>query len=176
MEDIKPRIIVRNAVIAAIPDHGDFTSREAGEKALAWLEEHEPEALEEWQRELALSQLREVASHILADRRAVARQVMRAEAVQKHAADLRAGENPLKQVYVVSMDNTRRAVGDMTADDLMFVAKSYTDQANRLGLEAAFFKQLAKRVGPGQTVKDVLDPEEFSRLYRSIIKEEDSNG
>lgn len=176
MEDIRPAIIVKNAVEQAIPEHGDFTSREVAEKALAWLEEHAPEHLSEWQHDLALGQLREVASHTLAKRRAEARQLMRREQFDTTVKAVFAGENPLKAVYVIDDTNTRRAVADMTAADLLFVASSYTKQANRMTLEAAFFKEVAKRIPAGSTVKDVLDSEEYGRLYRSITQEETSNG
>jgi hypothetical protein len=171
MDDIRPAIIVKNAVEQAIPEHGDFTSREVAEKALAWLEEHAPEHLSEWQHDLALGQLREVASHTLAKRRAEARQLMRAEKFDNFVAAVRAGENPLSQMYVIDDSNTRRQVGDMTNADLSYVATSYGSQAARLSMEAMFFKQLAKQVPTGKTVKDVISDEEFTRLYQSITQE-----
>lgn len=97
---------------------------------------------------------------------------MRGERVHNMVAAITAGEDPLSSVYVVDETYTRRAVGDMTADDLLFVAASYTKQARKLTLEAAFFKELAKIVPPGETVRTVLDNEKFAQLYRSITKEE----
>lgn len=178
MEDIMPAFVVKGAVERSIPESGDFTSREVAEKALAWLQERAPDDLIVWQQDLALDQLREMASHILQKRRSEARVVMRGEAFASTLKAVRAGENPLRAVYVVSDDNTRRAVADMTADDLLFVSRGYMKQSNRLKLEGYFFKELAKRVPDGQTVKDVLDSEEFGRLYRSInpTDMEDENG
>lgn len=176
MEDILPAFVVKGAVERYIPDGGDFTSREIAEKALAWLQEHAPTDLLAWQDELAISQLREMASHILSARRREARVVMRQEAFASTLTLVRGGENPLKTVYVVNDSNTRRAVGDMTAQDLLFVAQSYMKRANQARLEGFFFKELAKRVPDGQTVKDVLDSEEYGRLYRSITAQEEGNG
>jgi hypothetical protein len=92
------------------------------------------------------------------------------------AAAARAAEagnpQPLKQgflqaVYVIDNDNNRKALKDMKAEDLDFVAASYEDRAKTQMFEAAFFRALAKKVGYGK-VEDNFDNMTLSELHSQI--------
>lgn len=56
----------------------------------------------------------------------------------------------LQAVYVINPDNDRKALKDMTAQDVLFVASSYDNRAKSALLEAAFFRAVAKKVGKGR--------------------------
>lgn len=64
-------------------------------------------------------------------------------------------QEPLRQgflqaVYVINGENDRKALKDMTAQDVLFVAASYEDRAKSAMLEAAFLRAVAKKIGHGR--------------------------
>lgn len=56
----------------------------------------------------------------------------------------------LQAVYVINGDNDRKALKDMTAEDVLFVAASYDNRAQSALLEAAFLRAVAKKIGKGR--------------------------
>lgn len=70
----------------------------------------------------------------------------------------------LQAVYVVDSENTRKALRDMTADDVMFVASRYDDRAKSAQLDAAFLRAVAKRIGKQRLVGDVYNNTQLDDL------------
>jgi hypothetical protein len=76
---------------------------------------------------------------------------------------------PFTFEYVVSSDNLRRKVGQMTAGDCLFVADMYDDLARNAKMRSAFHRAVARRLAPGQTVEDAFTEEAYLRMYHSIV-------
>jgi hypothetical protein len=94
--------------------------------------------------------------------------VFAAAAVAAEAGDPR----PLRQgflqaVYTVDADHNRKALKDMKAEDLNFVAAFYEDRARSHMFEAAFFRALAKKVEDGR-VADKFDNMTLSELHNQV--------
>lgn len=69
--------------------------------------------------------------------------------------------------YVVDHQSTQRRLGEMTREDLLFVASNYDRTARIALLEEAFHRALAHRVG-SRTVGEVFTEDQISEMYRSI--------
>jgi hypothetical protein len=69
--------------------------------------------------------------------------------------------------YFVDNQSTQRRLGDMTREDLLFVASHYDRTARSALLEEAFTRALAARVG-GRSVAEVFTEEQISEMYRSL--------
>jgi hypothetical protein len=69
--------------------------------------------------------------------------------------------------YFVDSQSTQRRLGDMTREDLLFVASHYDRTARSALLEEAFTRALAAQVG-SRTVAEVFTEEQISEMYRSF--------
>lgn len=73
----------------------------------------------------------------------------------------------LQAVYVCAADNTRKALKDMTAADVLYVADSYEGRAKQALLEAAFLRAVAKKIGAGR-VADVFNNQQLAELRTKL--------
>lgn len=171
MEDRDYLAEMSAAIEAAIPD-GDYVAPLVAADLVDRLRAEDPELLAGW--------LDVKASVFIAD--AVARrsnglrQTTRAmqprrafaDAARAFAADGDATVlRPFAMEYVVDEENTRRAVGRMTAADCLFVSARYDETARQAKLEASFHRAVAKKVG-ARTVGDVFTEEQYVAMYQSL--------
>lgn len=70
--------------------------------------------------------------------------------------------------FVVSGNNVRRRLGDMTKADHLFVADEHEKRSNAARFEEAFHRAIAKRIPDGKTTEDVLSEEEYLRFRDSF--------
>lgn len=73
----------------------------------------------------------------------------------------------LQAVYVINSDNDRKALKDMTAEDVLFVAASYDNRAKSALLEAAFLRAVAKKIGKGR-VADSFNNVQLAELRARV--------
>jgi hypothetical protein len=148
-----------NAVTAAAVI-ADKIQREDPELYYGWLEAH------------ATATIRAALTAADAATRAHARTTT-ASVFAAAAAAAEAGDPaPLKQgflqaVYVVDSSYNRKALKDMIASDLTYVAGNYEDRARSQMFEATFFRALARKVGDGR-VADVFNNQELSELHDQV--------
>jgi hypothetical protein len=88
------------------------------------------------------------------------------EAGRGNSAPLRQGF--LQAVYTINDANDRKALKDMTASDILFVADQYEGRANAAKLEAAFLRAVAKKLGTGR-VADKFNNVQLDELRTRII-------
>lgn len=76
-----------------------------------------------------------------------------------------------REVHVINDKGTRRALGDMTADDCLYVANSYDMGAKRLMAQKALFSAIYENLlaeSPNGTVRDVYTPEQMKTLIMAF--------
>lgn len=144
-----------NAVTAS-HEIEEYLLREDRELYFGWLEAH------------GVSTIRAALVAVDAATRQHARvttaSVFAAAAAQAEAGDSSAlRQGFLQAIYTIDTDNNRKALKDMTAADVLFVAESYEDRAKASLFEAAFFKAIAKKIGKGR-VADVYNNVQLSEL------------
>lgn len=76
--------------------------------------------------------------------------------------------SPFAVHLVVDDKNTRRAIGDMTKADHLFVAGEHVKRSNAALLEAALHKAIAKKIPARKTTSDVMTEAEYLELRNSI--------
>lgn len=74
----------------------------------------------------------------------------------------------LRMPFVVE-DGTRKALADMTADDLNFAADEYERAEHEAAMNRAFLRALSKKVGD-DTVSDHFTEEALARMWSSLSK------
>jgi len=129
------------------------------------LRREDPELLAFWLDLNAASIIRDAVSEITRSARAHAR------AVGARAAFARSVETGdvtewLHTRYTLA-DGRRPVMADLTADDLTYVATTYTSRARENLFEAAFCKALAAKVGR-RTVGEVFTEEKIVALRRGL--------
>ena len=154
-----------------LPD-GDFVAPVVSAEIVEELRSSDPDLLSGW--------LDVRAEVILTDFIGTRDRTQRAKAVRQRAAvefnsaaeKLAAGDPEPMRVFrerlVVSADNLRRPIGDMTKDDHLFVASEHTRRSEAALLEASFHKAIAKKIPAGKTTKDVMSEEDYVRIRDSI--------
>ena len=70
-------------------------------------------------------------------------------------------------MYVVNTDATRKRLGDMVKEDLVWAAEDYAGRAQSNMLQSAFLKALANRVG-ARTVGEVYTDEQIARMWQGL--------
>lgn len=161
------------ALIDAETSHGrPYVSRYIARDIVKKLTDDDPELLQGWLH----AQAEQLIWAAINERDRAARAVARASASRaaEFAAaseDHDAGDSTalgrfLQARYVVG-DGTRRALGTLTQEDLLFVAGSYTDRARSNAFEAAFFRALARKVRSG-TVADHFTEEQITVIRNSM--------
>lgn len=154
-----------------IPD-GDFIAPVLAGDIVAELQQTDPELLAGW--------LDVRAAVILADFIGTRDRVQRAKAVRQRPAvefgsaaeRLAAGDSEAMSIFrerlVVSADNLRRPIGDMTKEDHLFVASEHVRRSEAALLESAFHKAIAKKIPAGKTTSDVMSEEDYRRIRDSL--------
>lgn len=164
-----------DSIIAAHLDaiDGDFVVAVEADKLVTKLEEKCPRSLDEWLHDHS----RQFVAGVMRDRtnidRATAKRRATARAFGNAAQDASHGDpdalGHFATFCVVSEDNVRRLVADMTGADHRFVAANY-ERSGRYDLQlAAFHEAVARKVGKGRTA-DVLTEEQYDALLTSKIK------
>ena len=159
------------AIEQAVPD-GDYTAPVVAAELAAHLRETDPDLLAGWLNLRAEVFLADVIARRSNSKRQAARFLASRRAFAEAARSFESsGEavvlKPFAFEYVVDAANTRRAVGQMTAADCLFVADRYEDTARAARMEAAFQRAVAKKVG-AKTVGDVFTEEQYLTMYQSI--------
>ena len=168
---------MREIVDEALEEAGpSWTSALVAQGVVTRLREMDPELLNKWLDLQAEQVVRTMINDILRQRRSQAR----VESEQRKATSVfndatrrfEAGDKTalgawLNSVYVVDTDNTRKRLGEMEREELLFVASYYTERARFSAMQAAFLKAIAEKVGAG-TVSDRFTDEDLSRLWRSL--------
>lgn len=90
------------------------------------------------------------------------------EAAKRHAAGDAEAMGAFDLRFIVSEDNLRRRLGEMTKADHLFVAGEHVKRSNAALFEAAFHRAVAKRIPAGKTTQDVLTEDQYLRLRSSI--------
>lgn len=162
-------------VLKAFTPEGDFVASEVTDEAFKWMEESEPQLLEDWTREVARQTMRSYfRSHQLRERARWARSTRgRTFRAATDEAEETGDFEPLTAFslsYVVNEQSLRRRVPDMTAEDHRFVATKYEQSADRILMLSAFHREIAKHIPEGATTADIMDEETYSRIYASIVK------
>lgn len=156
-----------------LADLESYVAAVEAERFRDYLADHYPDVLKAWHQErevIWISQaigLRDRSERGKARRRARARQFHEASESFERDGDYEA-LNPFTVRYVVNDDNARKQVGDMTGVDHRFVASQYERSAKQDQMLAAFHHAVAKKIGRKRT-RDVLTPEQYEALYRSIV-------
>lgn len=91
-----------------------------------------------------------------------------AKALERHeAGEPQALSAWLDTMYVVTTDEQRKRLRDMTKEDLEYAVRDYTNRARINALQAMFLKALANKVG-ARTVGEVFDDEELAGMWASL--------
>ena len=147
-----------------------YIAGEEAPKFRAWLSERHPEVLEAWRVERELVDItRAIGEH---DRRHRHRSRRRAfaEAVEAaDAGDVTAMSTWRDEAYVVSEENIRVRVPDMTKEHWRYVAGTYEAEGNRALMFAAFAKAMADKVPVGMTTGEIMGQDEFDQIRRDLV-------
>lgn len=146
---------------------GDFIIREQVEKFLATERSDHPGELAAFADQLLVTFVSNTARQRLNSARSKARVSAFTDKVKAMAE----GERGLFETsYVVADDNTRRRLGDMTAHDHRYVARSYQDDSRRSSALAALHLAVARKLAAGQVTADVFGEDAYSELMRQVAK------
>lgn len=169
------------ALIEEATTGSDWVPALVAEKLIDRLKADDPDLLNGWLHTLAPQLLtdaistRERSARTTARRRAGARafEAARQAAESGNADALTVFSGSFAVTFVISDDDTRRRVADMTGADHKFVAAGYAREANTAKMLAAFHRAVAKKAGPKRTA-EVMSEAEYDALYRSITGKADA--
>lgn len=134
-----------------------------------YLVENDPELLDGWLRRQAV---RILAQTIRDDERFRRIRARSQGTPRAFAAAAKSGDPERLSVFaahlVVSTDNTRRTIGQMTGADHLFVAGRYGREANRAKMLESFHRAVAARVGDAKTCEVFTEPE-YLAMYNSVV-------
>lgn len=159
------------AIADAIPE-GDYAAGVVAQDLVNRLREEDPDLLFGF----VMMHATKTVTDLIARRSNATRQLLRINAPRarfRKAAETfeQTGDatelSVFKVEFVVDDQDTRRRVGDLTAQDCNYVASCYEATAKRAAMEAAFHRAIGKKVGLGR-VRDVMDEDTYLRLYKSI--------
>lgn len=158
-------------IIDAETASGPYVSRVVAEHVVDKLRATDPELLEGW----LYAQAHVFVWQMINDRdrstRSRARATSKARRFAGDAQDAAGGDSTslvawLTVPFTVA-DGTRRRLGDMRGDDVVFVAEAYDARANQNKLTAAFLRVIARKVG-NDPVRDHFTDEQLSTMWRSL--------
>lgn len=160
---------MREVLIDAMPE-GDFVPSLLASQIADQLRATDPGFLADWLDERASNVLLIEIDRILRSDRTKARSRYGARAFAAAAAtgDVVTLSAFTHVRFVVDDKNTRRALGDMTAADHLYVADKYEASGNRQLMLAAFHRAVAKRVGR-KTTAEAMTEAQFRKLEDSIL-------
>jgi hypothetical protein len=133
----------------------------------------DPDLLNGWLEEQSVFFLKEAFRARDASTRAHARKQAAPAAFSKDAKKFAAGsatamDGWLQASFVSDDKETRKPLGDMTAEEVRYVAAHYDNRAKANALQAAFLLAVAKRTRT--VVKDDFDNETLGTLWNSMNK------
>ncbi len=151
---------------------GPYTPRAAAGEIVAKLRQNDPELLAAWldtQAEHFVWQAindrdRSTRAHMAREKRFAA---YRNAAAAHDGGDQTALTGFLDAPYTVG-DGTRRKLGKLRHDDLVFVADTYQERARRNSMREAFIRALANTVRGKDTVADRFSEEQLAAMWQSI--------
>lgn len=151
---------------------GDFVAPVVAEKLHAKLLETDPDLLDGWLRATAVYALTRAIGDRDRRERTAARTRAEARRFREASDAAEAGDEDALSIfasvrYVVDDGETRRALGDMTGADHLFVADDYSASAAKARMLEAFHRAVAKKVGKRRT-SEVFTEAEYQKLYDSL--------
>jgi hypothetical protein len=153
-------------------EDAEFIPAVSAAKLAAGLREQDPASLSEWLDMHAEEFLTEALQRRIKGSRASALRRAKARAFGEAASAAASGDTEalahFSVLYVVSADNTRRRVGDMTGGDHRFVSASYGASGRHDLMLEAFHLAVAKKVGRRRTA-DAMTEEQYDALLRSTV-------
>jgi hypothetical protein len=157
-----------------VPD-SEFVPAIVAAELTDWLRDNDPDLLRGWLDSMAVVLLTDVIGMRARSSRARAQRAAAPGAFAKAAAKFESSGDAehlsvFRTTCVVSEDNLRRAIGDMTNADHLFVADRYELSARSAQMDAAFHRAVAKRLTGGKRTSDVMDEETYLRLRESITR------
>ena len=159
---------------AAIDQHtgdGPYVPRIAATEIVAKLRKNDPELLAGWLDEQAEHFVWQAINDRDRSRRSRAVHTGRSSVFREAATAAETGNvAPLRAFldapYTVA-DGSRRRLGELRREDLLFVAGEYTRTAHENGMKAAFHNALAKKVGDGTVAEHFTEPQ-LAAMWDSI--------
>lgn len=152
---------------------GDFVVAVEADKLVTKLEEVCPGSLDQWLHDNSRQFIAVVMRDWLNAERNKAKRRAKARAFGTAAAAVHAGDpdalGHFTNFCVVSEDNVRRLVGDMTGADHRFVASGYQARGREALQVAAFHEAVARKVGKNRTA-DVFTEEQYDALLASMTR------
>lgn len=74
----------------------------------------------------------------------------------------------LDTMYVVTVKDQRKRLGDMYKEDLDYAINDYTERSRSNALQAAFLRAVADAIG-ARKVSEVFTDEELARMWNSLL-------
>jgi len=159
------------ALIDAETASGSYISRVVAEHVVSKLRATDQELLHGWLDAQAESFVWQFINDRDRSLRARARSTSKSRAFAGDAERHEAGEPHamarwLNVPFVVA-DGSRKPLGDMAKDDLLFVADAYDARARETKMTASFARALARKVKTG-VVRDHFTDEQLSTMWQSL--------
>lgn len=141
---------------------GDFIPAIEGDKLYEWLEKNDPDLYIGWAWEIGRVLLGEEFRRRMQKKRALTTENAR------HGGQRRITKAFWDMSYEVNAEHTQRPLKNMTKDDLLYAAESYSKRAFANELQAEFLRVIAKKVG-NKTVEEVYTEEQIRKMYDSVF-------
>lgn len=153
----------------------DYIAAVEAERFLSWMRKTHPAELEEWMTSRAVQFITvEFSRQERQDRAIALRQASRRAFATAAEMFTATGDSDAVTLFaapfVVSVDERRRPLADMTAEDCRFAGRRYVLHGRRYLAIGAFFAALSKKVGT-KTVAAVMSEAECERLFASFCPE-----
>lgn len=159
------------AIIDAETAGTSYSSPVVAEHIVTKLRATDPDLLDGWLHSQAEFFIRHAINLRDCSTRTHARTAARRQAFGSDAKRHAGGESTAMVAWLnvpfAVEDGTRKRLGDLTADDLTFVADTYDSRARENAMTAAFLRALRKRVGR-KTVADHFTDEQLNRMWLSL--------
>ena len=173
MSDERNYAAEMRAVIDAETGDGPYVSRVVAENVVAKLRATNAELLQGW----LDSQAEHFVWQLINDRdrstRSHVRRAAKPAAFAEDAAAAEAGDRARlirwMNVPYVTEDGSRKRLGVMRKNDLLFVADSYDAQARENKMHAAFMRAIARKVG-NREVQQVYSDEQLTTMWNSLAE------
>jgi hypothetical protein len=164
---------MRKYIDAGRSGNGSYNAATLAQEIAERLLTEDRELLYGWLEAHAVATIRAAITATDAATRSYARQNHQASVFAAAVREAEKGDDQplrlgfLQAVYTINADNDRKALKDMVAADLRFVAGSYEQRAESSLLEAAFLRAVAKKIGKGR-VADTFNNVQLDELRTRI--------
>lgn len=165
---------MRKYIDAGRSGNGSYNAATLAQEIAAKLLKEDRELLYGWLEAHAVSTIRAAITATDAATRSYARRNQQASVFADAVRKAEEGDDKplrlgfLQAVYVVNGNDDRKALKDMVAADLRFVAGTYEQRAEGALLEAAFLRAVAKKIGKGR-VADTFNNVQLDELRARTI-------